>query len=111
MKLDLPMIDPLFAKVTHEHFTSSFRKHLKTLLNERICLDRRRLEEGLLLYWCLQRLVEYSLKQLHQLVIPAEIDDLIKEVSPLYHGESMKKWISEYKSAYSHLIYLQIYML
>ena len=71
------------------------RKCLKTLLNERISLDRRRLEEGLLLYWCLQRVVEYSLKQMHELVIPAEIDDLIKEVSPLYHDEFMKKWISE----------------
>ena len=67
------------------------------MLNDRLALDRRRLEEALLLYWCLQRVVEYSLKQLDQLVIPAEIDDLSKDVSPLYHDEFMKRWIGEYE--------------
>lgn len=63
------------------------------MLNDRLSLDRRRLEEGLLLYWCLQRVMEYSLKLPNELVIPAEIDDLIKEVSPLYHDGFIKKWI------------------
>ena len=72
-----------------------FRKCLKKLLNNRVALDRRRLEEGLLLYWCLQRVVEYSLKPPNKLVVPAaEIDGLIQEVSPLYHHGFMK-WISK----------------
>lgn len=77
------------------------RKDLKKLLKDRIALDRRRLEEGLLLYWCLQRVMEYSLKKLQDLVIPSEIDDLIKEVSPLYHDGFIKKWISKFRKKHT----------
>ena len=66
------------------------------MLNGRLALDRRRLEEALLLYWCLERTVEYGLKQLDQMVIPPEIDDLINEVSPLYHDAFVRRWISKY---------------
>ena len=69
--------------------------NLKRVLQERKSLDRRRLEEGLLLYWCLERIREYKLKQLHEMPIPADIDNLIQEVSPLYHEEYIKKWIGE----------------
>lgn len=71
-------------------YTYFFRKSLKVLLQE-----RRSLEEGLLLYWCLQRTQEYSLKKLDRLIIPAKIDELIQEVSPLYHQAFTKKWISK----------------
>lgn len=76
-------------------YTYFFRKSLKVLLQERMSLDRRRLEEGLLLYWCLQRTQEYSLKKLDRLIIPAKIDELVQEVSPLYHQAFTKKWISK----------------
>ena len=58
-------------------------------------MDRRRLEEGLLLYWCLKWIREYNLKQLHEIPIQGDIDDLIQEVCPLYHEEYIKKWIGE----------------
>ena len=48
-----------------------FRKSLKVLLQERMSLDRRRLEEGLLLYWCLQRTQEYNLESMRGM---AEVD-------------------------------------
>jgi len=68
---------------------------MKEVLNGRLAVDRRRVEEALLLYWCLQRTVEYSLKKLDQMVVPAEIDELITEVSPLYHDAFIRRWMGK----------------
>ena len=74
---------------------SIFSKTLKEVLSGRLALDRRRLEEALLLFWCLERTVEYSLKPLDQMVVPPEIDVLINEISPLYHDAFIRRWIGK----------------
>lgn len=76
-------------------FTFYFSGVLKEELRQRCRLDRRRLEEGLLLYWSLNRVQEYELLQLNEMPIPADLNELIAVISPLFHDGFIKKWISK----------------
>ncbi|CAH3186566.1 unnamed protein product [Porites evermanni] len=69
------------------------RSSLEEELHVRLKMDRRRLEEAFLLYWCLKRVQEYHLMQLHELPVPVELDTLVSLVCPLYHDKFIKKWI------------------
>ena len=59
-------------------------------LEERLRMDRRRLDDGFLLYWCLKRVQEYGLGILSKISIPAEVDDLVAVVWPLFHDAFIK---------------------
>lgn len=65
------------------------------IVRQRCRLDRRRLEEGLLLYWSLNRVQEYELLQLNEMPIPADLNKLIAVISPLFHDGFIKKWINK----------------
>ena len=43
----------------------------------RLFRGRQRLEEGLLLFWCLKRIQEYDLAEVEKVVIPTHLDDLV----------------------------------
>ena len=49
----------------------------------RLFRGRQRLEEGLLLFWCLKRMQEYDLAEVEKVVIPTHLDDLVNVVCPL----------------------------
>jgi len=66
---------------------------LKEQLKERLKLDRRRLEEGVLLYWILKRIQEYDLQKLEDIAIPSELDEVISTICPMFHHAFIKKWI------------------
>ena len=54
------------------------------------------MEEGSLLFWCLNRIQEYDLAEMGKVVIAVhQLDDFIKfnVVCPLYHNAFIRKWI------------------
>lgn len=68
---------------------------LKEELRQCCRLNRRRSGEGLLLYWSLNRVQEYELLPLNEMPIPADLNELIAVISPLFHDGFIKKWISK----------------
>ena len=67
---------------------------LAKLLQQRLCLDRRRLEEGFLLYACLATLEKYNLWE-QVAAIPCDRNEMVELVTREFNVAFIKRWGGE----------------